>query len=139
MPDWLEELDHTADAGIVVRAPDLVRLFERAAWGLFSVITDPERIRPRESFHVDLEAADREALLVGWLSDLNFRHVTEEKVFGKFEIAELTAERLVATVRGEPIDARRHPLHTEIKAVTYHGLAIEPEDGGWRAQIIFDL
>ena len=30
-PEWLRFVDHTADAGIAVEAPDLVRLFERAA------------------------------------------------------------------------------------------------------------
>jgi SHS2 domain-containing protein len=33
---WLKFVDHTADAGIVVEGPDLARLFERAAWGMFS-------------------------------------------------------------------------------------------------------
>ena len=33
-PEWLKFVDHTADAGIAVEAPDLVRLFERAAWGM---------------------------------------------------------------------------------------------------------
>ena len=29
-PEWLKFVDHTADAGIMVEAPDLARLFERA-------------------------------------------------------------------------------------------------------------
>jgi len=36
-PEWLKFVDHTADAGIAVEAPDLARLFERAAWAMFSV------------------------------------------------------------------------------------------------------
>jgi SHS2 domain-containing protein len=31
-PDWLEFLNHTADAGILVQAADLKELFARAAW-----------------------------------------------------------------------------------------------------------
>jgi SHS2 domain-containing protein len=30
---WLEEFDHTADAGIIVHAGDLPELFARTAWG----------------------------------------------------------------------------------------------------------
>lgn len=138
-PDWLEEIEHTADAGIVVHAGDMRQLFERAAWGMFALITDPESVRSRESVRIELEAGDRDSLMVQWLSELNFRHATEEMVFGEFHVEQLRDQRLLATIKGERIDAERHRLHTEIKAVTYHGLEIVQDEDGWRAQIIFDL
>jgi Archease protein family (MTH1598/TM1083) len=48
-PDWLKFVDHTADAGIAVEAPDLARLFERAACGMFCVITDLVAVRAMET------------------------------------------------------------------------------------------
>ena len=108
-PEWLKFVDHTADAGIAVEAPDLVRLFERAA------------------------------LLVRWLSELNYRHVIEHRIFAKFEVVTLSEQHLEADVSGEIFDPARHTIFTEIKAVTFHDLQFERDERGWKVQIIFDL
>ncbi|MGA9578089.1 MAG: archease, partial [Terrimicrobiaceae bacterium] len=79
-PEWLTFVDHTADAGIAVEAPDLARLFERAAYGMFSVITDLAAARATETSRISIGASDRVALLVRWLSELNYRHVTEHRI-----------------------------------------------------------
>ena len=136
---WLEPLDHTADSGIIVRARDLKALFARAAWGMFSIITDLNAVKPARSETIAVTALDCEALLVRWLSELNFQHVTRHQLFCRFDILELSDDRLVAEVSGEAIAPERHTIHTEIKAVTFHGLRLEQGPEGWRAEIIFDL
>jgi SHS2 domain-containing protein len=138
-PDWLEQIDHTADVGFVVVAADLKQLFARAAWGMFSVVTDVESVRPEKTRRVMVEATDRHELMVKWLSELNFLHVTQHKVFSRFEISELSDTRIVAEISGEKTDPARHTIYTEIKAVTFHDLKIEQTDEAWKAQIIFDL
>ncbi|MGB7792100.1 MAG: archease [Terrimicrobiaceae bacterium] len=138
-PEWLRFVDHTADAGIAVEAPDLARLFERAAYGMFSVITDLAAARATETSRISIGASDRVALLVRWLSELNYRHVTEHRIFSKFEVLALSEHRLEAEVSGEIFDLARHTIFTEIKAVTFHDLQLKRDDRGWKAQIIFDL
>jgi SHS2 domain-containing protein len=138
-PEWLTFVDHTADAGIAVEAPDLVQLFERAAYGMFFVITDLAAARATETSRISIEASDRVALLVRWLSELNYRHVTEHRIFSKFEVLALSQRHLEAEVSGEIFDPARHTIFTEIKAVTFHDLQLERDDRGWKAQIIFDL
>jgi SHS2 domain-containing protein len=139
VPEWLKFVDHTADAGITVEAPSLQRLFERAAWGMFFVMTDLTATRATESVRVSIDAPDRVALLVQWLSDLNYRHVTEHRVFSDFKVLTLTTQHLEANVSGEVIDPARHTIFTEIKAVTFHGLQLKRVERRWTAQIIFDL
>ena len=139
LPPWLTALDHTADAGIGVTANSLAELLARAAWGMFSVIADVRAVQPRETQPVIVEAADTQALMVRWLSELNFRHITEHRLFCNFEVTHCTGNRLEAAVFGENIDPARHTVFTEIKAVTFHGLRVEQTDGGWKAEIIFDL
>ena len=138
-PDWLEFLDHTADAGILVQAADLKELFARAAWGMFSLVTDVDTIRLVNRSRIRIEARDRLALMVNWLSELNYRHVTEHRLFGKFIVVELCEKWLSAEVHGERFDPSRHKVFTEIKAVTFHDLRLQRDDQGWKAQIIFDL
>lgn len=137
--EWLQLLDHTADTGVIVRARDLKELFARAAWGMFSILTDMNTVKPRQSETVVVTAPEREALLVRWLSELNFQHTTRHLLFSRFDILALSDNRLVAEVSGEAIAPERHTIHTEIKAVTFHSLRLEPVDDGWKAEIIFDL
>lgn len=139
MPDWLHELDHTGDAGFDVGAPALDVLFARAAWALFTVLTDPDAVEPHETKQFTVEAPDREALLVRWLTELNYVHSTGGWLFSRFDVHLSDDGHLTATVQGEPYDPERHTIYTEIKAVTFHGLRIEQQPDGWRARIIFDL
>jgi SHS2 domain-containing protein len=47
---------------------------------------------------------------------------------------------LVATVRGEPIDPKRHALRADVKAVTYHQFeVIQTETGSWKARVVVDI
>lgn len=89
LPPWLSLLDHTADTGLVVTAPDLPALFSRAAWGMFQVLCDLGAVQPAEAETVVLEADDLPALMVRWLSELNFRHITTHRLYARFEVREL--------------------------------------------------
>lgn len=138
-PAWLREVDHTGDVGIEVTAQTLEQLFVRAAWGMFSILTDLNGVRPASSVALSVEANDIEALLVRWLSELNFLHTTDRWLFSDFRIERLEDERLSATARGERFDPNRHVIYTEIKAVTFHDLKIERRDDAWTARVIFDM
>ena len=134
-----EPIDHTGDLGMRVFGADLHELFAHAAWGLFDLMTDAERIEPRISRDLAVEAIDLEDLMVRWLGELLYAYDTDRflTVSAVFETLEPT--RLRAALRGEPFDAARHPIDTEIKAVTYHQIAVERRDAGWQARVIFDI
>lgn len=138
-PDWLEQIDHTADVGIVVRAENLEDLFARAGWGMFSVITDMGDVRLPKEVGVRIEAEDKEELLLRWLSELNFLHITRHELYARFEIKSLSERELRASAFGEGVDLERHTIYTEIKAVTFHGLSIKQMEAGWEARVIFDM
>ncbi len=138
-PSWLEELDHTADAGIVVSAGNLSELFERTAWAMFNLILDMDVVRPVEQESMAVEGSDLEDLMVRWLSELNYRHITRARVFGGFRVKEINERSLRADIQGEAIAPGRHSVFAEIKAVTYHGLSIIATDRGFQARVIFDL
>jgi SHS2 domain-containing protein len=138
-PRWLERLDHTADERVRVTASDQAQLFERAAWAMFDVLTDVPAVEPREELDVRVEADDVEALLVRWLSELNYLHLTGHMLFSRFRVTEVTDRELTARVGGEHIDPARHVVKTEIKAVTFHALRVAQEAGAWTAEVLFDL
>jgi protein archease len=134
-----ETFEHTADIGIRARSSTLNGLFEDSAKGLFSVIlTNLDSVRCVQDTTVELAGDRRDDLLFDWLAELLYRFEARRMLFGRFEVR-LSDSGLSAVAWGEPLAADRHELDTEIKAITYHGLKVEPEGEGWLAEVIVDL
>ena len=134
-----ELLDHTADIGVIAFGRDLPETFGNAAYAMFDILTDIDRVRETDSFDLQVSASNIEDLLVAWLNELLYRYETERIAFSKFVIDDINDSNLRATVSGEKIAPDRHEIKTEIKSVTYHQLRVEKIDDGWRAQVIFDV
>ena len=128
-------LPHTADVCLEVEGKDLKDLFETAALGMFSLITNIEEVKEEEEKRVKVEGEDRVDLLVRWLNELLYLHSTGY-LFRKFEIIQLKEKNLEAVIKGEKIKPH-HALELEIKAATYHDLKIEGSPP--RTRIIFDV
>ncbi len=134
-----EVFEHTADVGIFARGATPAELFANAAVGLFALMVDLDGVEEREERSIEISARDREGLLVNWLTELLYYLDAEQMLFRRFAIDEISDAHLRARGWGEPIDRERHTLHCGVKAVTRHLLEIAPEDGGYRAQILFDI
>jgi len=89
---------------------------------------------------VEFKIAGREKdyLMLDWLSELLFTFETRHLLLSEFAVS-VDDEGLAAQARGELFDASRHRLEHEVKAITYHGLKVEPTDGGWVAEVIVDI
>jgi SHS2 domain-containing protein len=132
-------IDHTADIGIQVYGESLSLLFQHAAEGLFQIITDPGRIRERESREISVKAHGLEELLVNWLNELLYLFETSGCLFRRFEIRDLGDYFIEAVAFGEIFDEGYHPILRTIKATTHHQLHVTRGKAGWEARIIFDL
>lgn len=134
-----ETFEHTADLGLRVRAADLDTLFTEAGLALFATIVDDlATVRPEQKLEIALGGEDCDYLLFDWLNELLFRWDTQHLLFSRFEVS-VRADGLSATVWGEPLDRSRHTLGHEVKAITYHGLRVEPDADGWLAEVIVDI
>lgn len=134
-----EVFDHTADIGLRIKAPDRPTLFAEAARALFSLIVlNLDAVRAGEQRSFAIAGVQDDYLLFDWLSELLYTFETEHLVLAEFRI-ELDGEGLRATGCGERLDRSRHELDHEVKAITYHGLKIEPSPEGWMAEVIVDI
>ena len=97
-----------------------------------------EAVRPTEEVRVTLEADDLDALLRNWLGELLYTFHVRKLVFSDFTVS-VSDRGLQGAARGEPMDAVRHELDVEIKAVTWHGLKVELTSDGWLAEVIVDI
>lgn len=134
------EIDHTADLGFEVWAPDVEGLFAQATLSLAELCYDRTGVRSRTEWSLRVEGRGREELLVRWLQEVYLLVEQESWLTGEVGSLRLEAGVAEGVLTGEPIDRGRHTLHTEIKAITYHGMAIErDEDGRWRTLVIVDV
>ncbi|MFQ5823159.1 MAG: archease [bacterium] len=138
MPKY-QLIDHTADAGIKAYGSDMAELFSNAALGLFEIIANLDKVKLTKERLIQVEATDREALLVNWLSELNYLCLTKREIYKEFQIDEVSDTKLLAHIKGEELNDEWHEIYTEVKAVTYHQLYIKETAQGWEAQVIFDL
>lgn len=135
-----EPLEHTAEAGVIARGVTLADAFANAAEGMYDLMLDLDGVEEREERQVALVDESHEALLVGWLLELLFLTETEELVFRRFQVEELSESRLRGRAWGEHFDGERHRTNNVmVKAVTHHLLEIGREDGGYRVQVLFDI
>jgi SHS2 domain-containing protein len=134
-----EHLDISGDAGVRARGETLEEVFKEAALGMYSLITDIEKVESRSDIKVELESNSSEGLLVGWLNEMIFRFDTVGFVGNNVVVEEFGYNHIAATVEGEGFDPGRHESRLLIKAATYHGLKVEKSDGMWQAEVIFDI
>jgi SHS2 domain-containing protein len=59
-------------------------------------------------------------------------------VLAEFHV-QVSPTGLTATVRGEPIDVKRHQIDVEVKAITWCGLKVEQCGAEWMAEVIVDI
>lgn len=127
-------IDHTADLGITVWAPDLPALFTEAAYAMIAIM-GAKTTRGEREIALPVEGYDREDLLVRWLEEIRYR-ITHEGL----RIAAITIESLQDRHLEARLQVSLTPtlLKTDIKAVTYHAMTITPVDNHLQTTIIFD-
>jgi protein archease len=133
-PAGFNELHHTADWEIEVWAPDLPGLFEQAAIGMYALSGTHLYPEPRITRTFELVAEDTEGLLVKFLAELLYLGEQYGLAFDDFKL-QIEAGSLRARLHGAPMTEQSK----EIKAVTYHKLAIQPGPRGLEARIVFDV
>jgi SHS2 domain-containing protein len=132
-----EEIPHTADIRIRARAPTLDGLFAEACAALMQVIYGPDRKGGCERT-VTVDADDTESLLQNFLSEILYRSEVEGLVFATASV-KTDGRHLFATLAGEPFDRSRHTGGTEVKGISYSGLAITQNANGYMLDIVFDV
>jgi len=130
-------IEHTADIGLIAYGKTLADAFGNAAYGMFSIIAELKKVREVESRQIELEGNDMEGLLFDWLNTLIYFFDTETLLFKKFDISELTENRLKAICHGERYDPSRHRLKIGVKSATYYMLKIDKNRN--QIQVIFDI
>jgi SHS2 domain-containing protein len=138
-----EFLEHVSDAFVAGYGNTLEEAFENVALGMFEVMTNTSKVKPRIKTTIKAEAEDKQALLYTWLEQLLIKFETEGNLYSKFKVDKIEETsngfRLTSTEWGETYNPKKHSSRTAIKAVTYHGMEISEVDGKFTVKVLFDI
>ena len=127
---WVE---HTAELELRIDAPTQEALFADALDAFAELVGDEAGGEPARH-EVAVAADDAAVRLADWLEELVFLAETENFVPEALAAVDLRGSELRAVVDGR----RGRPSHL-VKAVTYHGLAVEEGADGWHASVVLDV
>jgi len=143
MPYRFQDEISTADVAFEAWGATEEEMFTSSASALLRTMTEtPELVERRQRITIRLEHEELDLLLFSFLQELIFYkdarrlllHADTVRIkHGKDTFS------LEATVSGEQIDAGRHRLLVDVKAVTLHRFSVLFEDNLWKAVVELDV
>ena len=132
-----------ADVAFNAWGKTLEELFSEAAQATMKVMVENlSAVRQSEAVQIKLDQSNEEMLLFDFLNELIFYKDARRLILLPSQITITRAgERctLEATLEGEEIDASRHQLSTDVKAVTMLRFEVSRVAEGWRASVVLDV
>jgi SHS2 domain-containing protein len=132
-----EEISHTADVKIRVRARTLDALFTDSFLALMQVVYGTDRNEEIVK-KISIDSDNIESLLCDFLSEVLYIAEVEGLVFSRAAIT-TDGRHLTAVLNGEAFDPLRHSSGTEVKGISYSGLMIQKDANGYMLDILFDV
>jgi SHS2 domain-containing protein len=131
-----ELLEHTADAMVRCYGKDLEECFGNAAYAMYDQMLDASSVRPSVAFTVTASGEESRERLFAFLSELIYITDVRGLVFSEFDVS-FKGDDVICTARGESLDIARHSPRAEVKAVTYHMMAVDEKEPS--VTVVFDL
>jgi SHS2 domain-containing protein len=145
------ELEHPSDLFLEIHGRDPQELLENALFAFYDEVSEMDGFEPRRELTLEAGGAQLDDALRALLSEALFYFDTEGFVAvggtvtldGPDVLKAATSAaapwRATARLRGDNADRERHTLLHEVKAVTYHRLAVSRVEDGWTATVLLDL
>jgi len=129
-----EFLEHPADLKIRSFGKDLPELFVNSVLGMMDFLYGKVEKNYIQTERVEVAADNLESLLVDWLAEILYLSDTNKRAYLDYKILEFTKTKIVADIGSQMAMAK-----DDIKAVTYHELAIVHLPEGWEATVVYDI
>ncbi len=133
-----EIIEHPADVGVAFWAPDLPGAFAEAARGLAALLGATSDAPPERSISIRIAGEDRLELLYNWLDEILYQFDGEGLLITRFDVRAAGERSLAAECAGAPPGESPDGSY-DVKAITYHQLAIEQRNGGWYGRYFVDV
>ncbi|TYB32033.1 MAG: archease [Candidatus Mcinerneyibacterium aminivorans] len=136
--NMFEEIDHTADLALQVRAKNIEELFTEAARGMFYLMFDEDTKKNKSrELKIQLDSFSLENLLVDFLNELLYISDKDDLALNDLKIKIINnKKKLLKSTINLIKNANKK---TAIKAATYHNLKIRQKGNYYQVQITFDI
>jgi len=132
-------IDHTADLGIIVKGPDVMSLFIRAAQAMTDLMVKGGTSKKTVTKDILVEGEDLSDLMVRWLGEILYLFEGENLVLNSIDIESISPIQVKSRLTLASFRPEHHQILREIKAVTYHQISVDKVNDGWEARVIFDI
>ena len=129
--------DLTSDVMFEAFGKDLKEVFENAAYAMFTVICQTEKVSHKKRIDVEVDGEGEADLMINWLQELIGLVDVESMFFSRFEVKEISDTHLKASVFGEDMIPEKG--ETVVKAVTYYKYKFERTNEGYMARVSLDI
>ncbi|MDR3206696.1 MAG: archease [Candidatus Methanoplasma sp.] len=130
-----EVMEHTADLMIRAYGGTLEECFANAAYALFDRTVDLSGVEASEEVEVRTSGDCPEDRLYSFLSEMLFIEDCDNLILREFDVR-FDGDDVICRAKGERLDRTRHRTRSEIKAVTYHMMEVDPSTPS--VTVIFD-
>ena len=131
-----------ADLAFEAEGDSVEELFRGATQALLETLADPSMVVAAWERRIEKIGEDPSNLLFEWLSDIVYWKDAAGVVFHDAHLSvthEMGCWKLVARLRGAPVDPESQTLRNDVKGVTKHLYEVKQEGAHWYARVVVDV
>jgi len=131
-----------ADLAFEAEGDSVEELFRGATQALLETLADPAMVVATWERRIEKIGEDPSNLLFEWLSDIVYWKDAAGVVFHDAHLSvvhETEFWKLVANLRGAPVDPASQALRNDVKGVTKHLYEVKQEGARWYARVVVDV
>lgn len=143
MPYYYRDDLATGDVAFEATGETLEEMFTAASEATVNtMVADLGTVDEQDELTIALQSEALDMLLFDFLGELIYYKDACQLLLrvGEVRIEQEQGEyRLTARAWGEPVDAGKHDLVVDVKAVTLHRFLVEERDEDWRCRVVLDV
>lgn len=135
-------LDHMTDVIVEAYGNTLEDAFANSARGLVNAMFEISEVIPDREIEIYADGYDLKSLLYNWLEKVILVMLIDNIVVSNLKVNISKSNGIYSikgVAKGERIDLEKHHYKIEIKAVTYHEMAIKQDGKGVTIRFLLDL
>ena len=135
--------EHTADMYIEAHGASLEETFSNIAIGLGFLIIESDNVEEKIEKKIMVESEDIESLLFDFLSEILIFQDAESLIFHNVVVEKIEKKEklwsLIAKIKGEKFNPKKHKQGTHVKAITYHNMEIKKQREKFKVRVLVDI
>ncbi len=134
-----ELFDHTADVGVRIHAHTMEEIPPAATAGLYEILGHLARTGAPEDWSYEITGDEAAFLLRDYLAEVLHLFESDHRALTNIQTHDFSDSHIAITAKSWAVDTHQSELNMEIKAITYHELAVQKTSDGYQATYIVDI